>query len=269
MVGAGLLVVLLQVGIVQSVSNVSVPRGVIYLNETDLAEKLRQNEALLQEYKVNGSERNWNCNMDMTHKMPVCYQICDEWCWATGVTMTGDYYKGQQFCQGFECAVASHEFGETCCPYTNSCKNVYNAPGSQCNKGGVPSQMRDASAFFTGGQFTATGPLSQTDLDNALTSGRVVQIAVHWPKGGGHALLVGGCGSGYYYLHDPWGWYPQLGFKQPEAWQSLSYDELLNYPAPTAVGKWSDSIFWSLSDETKHAETLRQADAFRDMSVIV
>merc|ERR1719387_625907 len=76
----------------------------------------------MQDFKVNGSARNGNCNNDMTHKMPVCYQICDEWCWATGVTMTGDYYKGQNYCQGFECSVASHEFGGKCCPYTTLAK---------------------------------------------------------------------------------------------------------------------------------------------------
>lgn len=241
------------------------PTGVVYLNETDLEEKMAQNEALMQDFKVNGSARNGNCNKDMTHKMPVCYQICDEWCWATGVTMTGDYYKGQNYCQGFECSVASHEFGGKCCPYTNSCQSKYNAPASSCNRGGTPSNMRDASTYFSGGSFTATGPLSQNDLDKALNSGRVVQIAVRWPRGGGHALLIGGCGNGYYYLHDPWGWYSQMGYKQPAAWQGLTYDQLLQYPSPTAVGRWSDSIFWSWSDSERHAEALKQADAFREM----
>merc|ERR1712046_68363 len=128
------------------------------------AEKMRQNAALMEDYRVNGSMRNGNCNRDMTHKMPVCYQICNAWSWATGVTMTGDYYKGQQYCQGFECAVASHELGGQCCPYSNSCKSTYNEPGSACNRGGAyhpGSQIRDASSYFSGGQFTATGPLSQ------------------------------------------------------------------------------------------------------------
>jgi len=266
---ARVVLVVVQLGMVQSVSNVTVPHGVVYTNETDLAEKMRQNSAMMEDYKINGNMRNGNCNKDMTHKMPVCYQICDEWCWATGVTMTGDYYKGQNICQGFECAVASHEFSEKCCPYTNSCKSVYNAPASSCNRGGQTFQMRDASVFFTGGKFTTAGPLSQPDLDKALNSGRVIQIAVHWPHGGGHALIIGGCGNGHYYLHDPWGWYEQMGKSQPPAWQSLTYDQLLEYPSPFTVGKWSDSIFWSWSDEERHAETLQQADAFRAMSVVV
>ena len=32
-------------------------------------------------------------------------------------------------------------------------------------------------------------------------------IGVEWQGGGGHALMIGGCGNGRYYLHDPWGWF--------------------------------------------------------------
>jgi len=222
------------------------------------------NDAMMQDYIANGSQRNGNCNADMTHKMPVCYQICDEWCWATTVTMTSDYYKGQSYCQGFECSVASHEFGGQCCPWSNSCHNKYNEPGSACNKGGTSDQMRDAASYFTGGSFTTSGPMSQTDLDNALNSGRIIMIAVRWPQGGGHALLIGGCGNGYYYLHDPWGWYADMGYPQPNAWQGLTYGQLLQYPSPTAVGRWSDSIFWSWSASEQHTEALKLADFQRD-----
>lgn len=181
------------------------------------------------------------------------------------VTMTGDYYKGQNTCQGFECAVASHEFGGLqCCPYSNSCHSKYNAPGNACNKGGTPSQMRDAASYFTGGSFTASGPLSQTDLDNALNSQRVVMITVRWPQGGGHALMVGGCANGYYYLHDPWGWYKDMGYPQPAAWQGLTYDQLLRYPSPTAVGQWTDSIFWSWSLPEQHTAAIQQGDQYRE-----
>jgi hypothetical protein len=249
-----------------SFSNVTVPRGVLYPNETDLAEKLLQNEALLQDYKVNGSKSNSVCNADMTHKMPACYQVCDEWCWATSITMVDDYYKGENNCVGAECAVAEHEFGLQCCPWTNSCHNKYNEQGSACNKGGTTPQMQAAVSYFTGGDFTTSGPLSQQDLDTSLNSGRVIMINVHWSRGGGHSLLVGGCGNGYYYLHDPWGWYSDMGYPQPAAWQDLTYSQLLEYPSPTALGKWADTIMWSSGDSEKHEETLRKADLKREMN---
>jgi len=249
-----------------SLSNVTVPRGVLYPNKTDLAEKLRQNEALLQDWKVNGSKYNSNCNTDMTHKMPVCYQVCDEWCWATIITMVDDYYKGENNCVGAECAVPEHVFRYQCCPWTNSCHNSYKDQGNACNKGGTTQQMVDAVSYFVGADFDTYGPLSQSDLDTALGTSRVVMINVHWPGGGGHALLVGGCGNGYYYLHDPWGWYSDMGYPQPPPWQGLTYGQLLEYPSPTAYGKWSDTILWSFGDSEKHEETLKKADRQRNIS---
>jgi len=245
-------------------TNGTLPSGVVYVDEKDLAEKLQQNELNMQEYRANGSSRNGNCAGDHTHKMPVCFQICSEWCWATAVTMTSDYYKGQSYCQGFECAVAEQEFGGQCCPFTNSCHNQYKDPATACNRGGTSVQMRDAAAHFTGGSFTNTGPLSQADLDKALNTGRVVMIAVRWQgTNTGHALIIGGCGNGYYYLHDPWGWYRNMGFPQPNDWQGLTYDQLLRYPSPTAVGDWTDSIFWSWSAQEEHEAAIAEIRATR------
>lgn len=126
--------------------------------------------------------------------------------------------------------------------------------------------MRDAASYFTGGKFTSSGPLSQAELDKTLNSGRVVMITVRWPQGGGHALLVGGCGNGYYYLHDPWGWYTNMGYKQPADWQGLTYGQLLEYPSPNAKGRWSESIFWGWSDSDQHMEALKRADQRRQTS---
>merc|ERR1719253_237803 len=206
---------------------------------------------------------NGNCNGDWTHKMPVCYQICSEWCWATTVTMASDYYKGQNNCAGMECAVAGHEFGRQCCPWSTSCHNKDNDGETKCNKGGTDNQMVNAASYYTGGKFTRTGPFSQTDLDNALNSARVIMIAVDWDGGGGHALLIGGCGNGYYYLHDPWGWYGDEGYPQPPQWQGLTYQQLLRY-CPTGnrggCGKWVSSMFWAWSDDKEHTEALKRAN---------
>lgn len=241
------------------------PTGVLYPNKTDLALRLLRNEELLQDYLVNGSKSN-GCNTDMTHMMPVCYQICNEWCWATSVTMTSDYYKGQSYCSGMECAVAGHEFRQNCCPWSRSCHNSKDDQGSACNKGGQDSQMIDAANYYTGGTFTHTGAMSQTDLDNALNSKRVIMYTVSWQSGGGHALVLGGCGNGYYYLHDPWGWYSAAGYPQPQPWQGLTYQQLLEYkPTPDGKnpGKWVGSMFWSWGDDQRHGEALKQAEGQR------
>jgi len=231
---------------------------------TDLLIKLKENDAHLQNFLANGSQRDGTCVGDMTHKMPVCYQICDEWCWATGVSMVSDYYKGQNTCTGFECAVATHEFGQQCCPWSNSCKNTDKDQPSACNKGGQGAQIKDAMGYYTGGSFTQAGSLSQADLDNALSSGRLVLIGVFWTAGGGHLLTVGGCGNGYYYVHDPWGWYGAEGYKQPDAWQGLTYDQVLSYTAPNGgVGKWALSVYWAASAETQHLDALSIAAVAR------
>jgi hypothetical protein len=259
-------VMLLEFACSDCTSNVTqqMPTGVVYKNETDLALKLLRNEELMHEPVQNG-----NCNGDWTHKMPACYQVCSDWCWATSVTMTGDYYKGQNNCQGFECAVAGHEFGQQCCPWSRSCHNRYNDPGSSCNRGGTDSQMADAASYFTGGRFTHGGPLSQAKLDSALNSKRVVMIHVAWQGGGGHALVIGGCGNGLYYLHDPWGWYGTMGLPQPKTWQALTYQQLLEYcPVGSRgqCGRWVGSIFWSFGDDEGHAAALRRADAKRTLN---
>jgi len=245
--------------------NQHMPKGVVFENQTDLALKLLRNEELIRDYEVNGSKRDGWCYGDQTHRMPACYQICDEWCWATSVTMTSDYYKGQNYCAGFECAVAGHEFGQQCCPWSRSCHNKYNDRGSACNKGGQDSQMKDAAEYYTGGTFLQQGALAQTELDDALNSGRVIMYTVRWQGGGGHALVIGGCGNGHYYLHDPWGWYGAMGHPQPSTWQGLTYRQLLEYcPVPGGqCGKWVGSIFWSWSDDQGHTAALKRADRQR------
>lgn len=253
------------------------PAGVLFENATDLEIKLRENDALLSDYfeglsQRNGSlsERNGRCITDMTHYMPACYQICNQWCWATGVAMVSDYYKGQNYCQGFECAVASRGLGRQCCPWRNSCSNNLNDQGGGCNQGGQPNQIVDTVQYFTGGSFTSTGAMSQTDLDNALNSARVVMIGVNWDHGGGHLMVIGGCGSGYYYLHDPFGWYGAMGYQQPSVWQGLTYDQLLRYRAPGGtIGKWTLSIHWSWSKEDEHKHVLLKATETRDKNSFV
>jgi len=225
--------------------------GLVAENMTDQLVKLQENRALLQDFEKNGDLAS--CTGDWTHKMPVCYQICNEWCWTTGVAMVTDYYKGSGSCSktgesgGFECKIASHEFNQQCCPYnTNSCNGTeHERPKGTCDRGGQKSQVLDAAQYFTGGKFNASGPLSQARLDSLLHSGSPVMIGTFWTRGGGHLLTIGGCANGKYFVHDPWRWYGDEGFKQPPDWQSLTYDQVLKYqsPNPKLLGNW----LWSFA----------------------
>jgi hypothetical protein len=223
------------------------PNGVRFDNTTDLAVKLKHSAQLLAEFNENGPSSN-GCSLGGVWRMPTCYQICDEWCWAAVTTMAVGYYNGDdQTCEGVECQMPSMEFSGDCCPWTNSCTNSPQDRSSFCNNGGTPDQMADAAGRLTGGDFATYGALDQATLDSALMSGRPVMIAVYWQGGGGHALMVGGCdeGNGQYYLHDPWGWYSNW----PGDWQSLSYNQLLQYFAPDGgIGQWGYSITWNLND---------------------
>lgn len=88
-------------------------------------------------------------------------------------------------------------------------------------------------------------------------------ITVGWQGGGGHALMIGGCANGRYYLHDPWGWYSRM----PANWQSLSYGQLLTYIAPNGgVGRWTSSITWSLNDEAVRTMVVEPPPAMADVS---
>lgn len=48
----------------------------------------------------------------------------------------------------------------------------------------------------------------------------------------GHWMIIGGCGNGNYYVHDPWAWYEQMHGKTPKSWQEVTYKQILNYPCP-------------------------------------
>lgn len=229
------------------------PRGVLFENQTWVEEQLKLNAKLLGEYRGRNGSANGYCNTGVMN-MPACFQICDEWCWATIASMAVDYYRGEGKCQGLECRMPTREFGQECCPYTNSCNNQPHDPSTACNRGGYPSQMADGAGAFGGVSFSVHGPLDQASLDSALTGNRPVMITVNWQGGGGHALMIGGCGNGNYYLHDPWGWYSN----QPPNWQSLSYDQLLTYVAPNGgVGRWSSSIV-SSEDEAGHKAAMER-----------
>lgn len=258
-----------QILVALSTSDVALPRGIVYSNKTELDLALTQNEANMQDYIENGSRYNGQCNADLTKAMPICYQYCDEWCWATVTTMTADHYlgPGSDTCNDSECKLASHYTGKQCCPASQSCQNKYDDPSlpSSCNVGQYADVLANGAQYLTGKNFTFNFSMSQPQLDKVLSSGSPVMISVLWQAGGGHALMIGGCGNGKYYLHDPWPWYKQMNASQPPAWQHLSYDQILEYHVsnlPTKyTGKWSFSAYACQPDEACQPISAKQADA--------
>eukprot|EP00927_Polykrikos_kofoidii_P081063 TRINITY_DN78198_c0_g1_i1.p1 TRINITY_DN78198_c0_g1~~TRINITY_DN78198_c0_g1_i1.p1 ORF type:complete len:263 (-),score=29.32 TRINITY_DN78198_c0_g1_i1:90-878(-) len=232
-------VIVLLTGVVSSAPLLEdgLPRGVWFDNETFLKEQLAHNEKLFNESST--SNYYSRCNLGGVFKMPMCFQICDEWCWAATSSMVIQAYTGGNQCQGFECRLPSREFGRTCCPYTNSCHNSPQDRQTACNSPGTTANVVDSVTFFSGVAHRSVGVLSQAQLDNTLNSKHPVIFFVRWNGGGGHALLIGGCSNGKYHVHDPWGWYRQ----GRTSWQALTYTQLLQYVAPNGgVGRWSATM---------------------------
>jgi hypothetical protein len=202
----------------------------------------------MDDFKRNGYIVNVTDEV-VLNSMPACFQECDEWCWATVVSMVVDHYKGKSECGALECKVAGLEFHHKCCPYaSHSCHNKPDDPPTSCNQGGSGQEMAGAARHYTGKKFTVAGALSQSKLDKILRKAPIM-IAVSWGQGrGGHALILASHQKkGHYSLHDPWGWY----HNKPPSWKSLSYDGLLDYHAPDGgIGKWVQSIYSESSDES-------------------
>jgi len=79
--------------------------------------------------------------------------------------------------------------------------------------------------------FTYTGPLSQQELDEALGSGPLI-FAVRWSGGGGHAMTIGGCGNGQYYVHN--------SLTYAGEWETLSYNDVMYYQG--GEGRWEQTF---------------------------
>lgn len=253
---------------IEAVQNNGRTAGVQFENQAWVQEQQARSARLLKEWQTNGDANSVCQSPQMA--LPTCYQVCNMWCWATVTSMTVDYYRGESTCQGLECQVPSLEFGQQCCPYTRSCKGGPSGPNdtaTTCNRPGSSTWMANAAQTLTKGSFTTYGALNQTTLDKALNSGRPVMIAVDWTWGGGHTLIIGGCGNGTYYVHDPWGWFK----KMPVKWQHLTYGQLLKYPAADdwGIGTWTFSVTWNLEDELGHNKALQRAAAARAASAVV
>jgi len=176
-------------------------------------------------------------------------------------------------CHGVECKVVSHKMTpndlSSCCGETPACslgdKNTCckndvgfaacektcglfskEVNASMCKQhacgdagGGVNDIIRSIK-FFAGELYTSrtTGPLRQEKLDQVLSKGNPVVIAVFWTGGGGHVLTLGGCSGGKYYVHDP--------ENKQGVYQELTYEQVASYvppEQPSMTGKWMWTFF--------------------------
>jgi len=215
------------------------------MEKVDYERSMARHAELLAEYEDNVALVS-SCEADLRSQITPCTQFCSEWCWATNAAMLANYYLGIHQCKGYECAIVSDTYRMPCCPAVGqSCSGSSHDQPNQCNKPNADWQgiSQTLMQVTKGRQFTSSqSALSQSALDAILQAGNPVEIGVMWSGGkGGHALSIGGCSGGKYFLHDPWGWYPDSGSPNPPIWQVVDYAGLLTYQAPDGhtTGQWT------------------------------
>lgn len=216
----------------------------------DYAEGFKNWNATMTAHTLKGPlEGSGKCNNDFRSKLPACMQVQPDWCWATAVAEFGHFYNPSKYpesgsdCDGVECSIVTHKMGKDCCSDKNACGTIT----------GSPADIKDAISFITGhsASFVA-GPLSQFKLDRILSNGSPVLISIAWANGGGHALTVGGCSDGKYYVHDP--------MNVKDHYQTLSYEDIATYVPPeqkSASGKW----FWTFYTSGSTVPDIPASDA--------
>jgi len=211
-------------------------------------------------------ESTQSCNVDFTKNgMPVCFQVCQEWCWATVIGEFKEYYLKRNtndtpFCRKKECNVVSKAIGRDCCTPLNPSE-----PEKECGGGsdvgtcGGPAEystiLSQLTAEIPSQKWVQTdGPPSEAQLQQILLSGSPVGRA-----GSGHIDAVVGCrpcqggpsgcpkGSGghEYRLID------SLVDPEKEMW--LSYNIVVH---PSREYNWHSSYYSSGSAETNASGTV-------------
>lgn len=117
-------------------------------------------------------------------------QIKDQWCWAaTAKSVSIFYNNGSTWTQ---CLVAAATLQQQCCQ----------AP-QPCNK---PWYLTEALTK-TGNFVRYDNPLSFSDLQNELSTGRPIGCRIGWADGKGHFVVIHGCrtdqGINYLRIDDP------------------------------------------------------------------
>jgi hypothetical protein len=146
------------------------------------------------------------CDVDLTQKgLPVCFQDCAMWCWATVISEFEAYYAkqlgagdGKDYCVQQECAVVSEVVGEDCCAKLdpseqgNACPQKHESEEGFCSS--VASEETILSTLKTRIPSRAwihtNSALSEADLQRALLAGSPVGRIVP-----GHIDAIVGCRS--------------------------------------------------------------------------
>merc|ERR1712086_83666 len=83
-----------------------------------------------------------------------------------------------------------------------------------------------------------TGPMDQTTLDATLMAGNPLEVGFSF-QGGGHALFIGGCSAGKYWVHDPW----SFDGLPVNNWKAYSYAELLQFTLAGKPCTWTAHVY--------------------------
>lgn len=140
------------------------------------------------------------CNVDLTKKgLPMCFQDCEMWCWATVIAEFQTYYSHglqsyKNWCHNTECAVVSDVVGEDCCaaasgPHGHAC----GGPKTKCGSGlKMETIHKEMSKRIPGQNFILkSGPLDEHELQQALLRGDPILREVP-----GHVDAIVGCRTG-------------------------------------------------------------------------
>jgi len=145
-------------------------------------------------------ESTRSCNVDLTKNgLPNCFQVCQNWCWATVIGEFKDYYKSQEgsndtpICAKHECNVVSNAIGEDCCTPLDP-----GHPGAQCGGASAVGTCGGAATYETvlsqlqaeipSQNWVQTDAPSEAHLQQLLMSGNPVGRT-----GFGHIDVVAGC----------------------------------------------------------------------------
>lgn len=91
-----------------------------------------------------------SCNIDFTtHGMPICMQVCQEWCWATVIGEFKEYYQKRDtndspVCRQRECKVVGVTIGKDCCKSLDPSQ-----PGKECGGGTAPGTCGGPASYKT------------------------------------------------------------------------------------------------------------------------
>jgi len=118
------------------------------------------------------------------------HQLRTYWCWAATATSVSLFYNSLSIWT--QCSIAAATLSNTCCQTPDPCDK--------------PWYLNEA--LTKTGNFVNYGtPLSFSDVEKQLKTGRVIGCRIGWQDSGGHFVVIHGCrsdaGINYYSIDDP------------------------------------------------------------------